>query len=154
AEAARRSIMTTGLGAFLDAQLADAETQWSLGTFGALAEFSRDAGEPITLSRDATSLSALTERGGIRIALHAGIRRVAFATTTKDSWNHRIALCLPEDRCAMHGRTVLTELGPDRDALREGDRDAVLFDLGLGALQVDCCVRVADPDVAARLRAH
>ncbi len=36
--------MTIGLAAFLDAQMADAETQWSLGTFGAIAEFARDSG--------------------------------------------------------------------------------------------------------------
>ena len=49
---------------------------------------------------------------------------------------------------------MLTELGPDADALRAADRGAVLFDLGIGALQVDVCVRVADPQVAAQLRAH
>jgi hypothetical protein len=54
----------------------------------------------------------------------------------------------------MSGRTVLTEAGPDHDALREQDRHAVLFDLGLGALQVDCCVRIADPEITAQLRAH
>ena len=134
--------------------MADAETQWSLGTFGAIAEFARDADEPVALSRGMTSLSAVTERGGIRIELRADMRPFAFETTTKDSWNHRIALCLPESDCAMSGRTVLTELGADSDALRERDRDAILFDLGLGALQVDCCVRVADPEVAAQLRAH
>ena len=35
AEGARRGVMTAGIAAFLDAQMADAETQWSLGTFGA-----------------------------------------------------------------------------------------------------------------------
>src|SRR5262245_66159348 len=54
----------------------------------------------------------------------------------------------------MDQRKVLTELGPDREALREQHREATLFDLGLGALQVDVCVRVADADVAAELRAH
>ena len=54
----------------------------------------------------------------------------------------------------MNQRTALTELGPDREALREQHRDATLFDLGLGALQVDVCVRVADADVAAELRSH
>ena len=146
--------MTAGLVAFLDAQMADAETQWSVGTFGAIAEFARDADEPVALSRSAASLAAVTERGGIRLALRADMRPFAFETTTKDSWNHRVALCLPERDCAMNARTVLTELGADSDALREGDRDAVLFDLGLGALQVDCCVRIADPEVAAHLRAH
>ena len=54
----------------------------------------------------------------------------------------------------MNRRTVLTALGADADALREQDRDAMLFDLGLGALQADLCIRVSDPDVAAALRAH
>ena len=146
--------MTADVSTFLDAQMADAETQWSVGTFGAIAEFARDAGEPVALARSAASLAAVTERGGIRIELRADMRPFAFETTTKDSWNHRIALCLPKSDCAMHGRTVLTELGDDSAALRDHDRDAVLFDLGLGALQVDCCVRVADPEVAAQLRAH
>jgi hypothetical protein len=49
---------------------------------------------------------------------------------------------------------VLTELGLDTDALRPQDRDSFLFDLGLGALQVDCCVRVADAEVASLLRSY
>jgi hypothetical protein len=135
---------------FLREQMADAETQWSVGTFGAIAEFARDANEPAVLS----PLSAITERGAIRIEPIDGMRPFAFETTTKESWNHRIALCLPEHACEMNGRTVLTELGRDTQALRERDRGAILFDLGLGAPQVDCCVRVADPQIAAKLRAH
>jgi hypothetical protein len=141
-------VKTSDLAAFLAAQMADAETQWSLGTFGAIAEFARDPDEPAALTRGAASLAAVTQRGGIRIDLQAGMRPFAFETTTKDSWNHRVALCLPQEHCAMNGRTVLTELGGDSGALRERDRDAVLFDLGLGALQVDCCVRLADPEGA------
>jgi hypothetical protein len=139
---------------FLAAQMADPGTSWSLGTFGAIAEFARDADEPLTLSRGDAVLAAVTGRGGIRIAPRGGVRLFASESTTRDSWNHRIALCLPERHCAMNQRTVLTELGPDREALREAHREATLFDLGLGALQVDVCVRVADADVAAQLRSH
>lgn len=63
-----------------------------------------------------------------------------------------MALCLRQEACAMSGRSVLTEVGPDRDALRAEDRAAVLFDLGLGALQVDVCVRSSEPAVVAALR--
>ncbi len=104
--------------------------------------------------RGNAAISAATARGGVRIELQPDMRLIAFETTTKESWNHRIALCLPEDHCAMNRRAVLTELGPDTGALRAADRDAVLFDLGIGALQVDVCVRVSDPEVAAQLRAH
>jgi hypothetical protein len=147
----------TGLDAVagcLAAQMADAEAQWSLGTFGAIAEFARDIDEPVELTREPPAFAAVTGRGGIRIAPRPGLRLFAFETTTKESWSPRIAVCLPRDGCAMHGRAVLTELGPDPDALREQDRAGILFDLGIGALQVDACVRVSDPTVAAQLRAH
>jgi Family of unknown function (DUF6925) len=52
---------------FLAAQMADPWTNWSLGTFGAIAEFARDADEPLTLSRSDAALAAVTGRGGIRI---------------------------------------------------------------------------------------
>jgi len=142
--------MTAGFAAFLSAQLADAETQWSLGTFGAIAEFARDPDEPVAL----LPASAVTARGAIRIDPVSGMQPFAFEVATKAGPSRRVALCLSDDTCAMSRRTVLTELGPDRDALRECDRDAILFDLGLGALQVDCCVRVADPAIAAQLRTH
>jgi hypothetical protein len=139
--------------AFLAAQLDDCETHWSLGAFGALAEFSRYAGEPVELSQDERSVSVVTPRGGIRVEPPAGLRFAASESATRDSWNHRVALCLSEAACAMNRRTVLTELGPDVRALRAQDRDAVLFDLGLGLMQADACIRVADADVTARLRA-
>jgi hypothetical protein len=81
---------------FLAAQMADPWTSWSLGTFGAIAEFARDADEPLTLSRSEAALAVVTGRGGIRIAPRNGVRLFASESTTRDSWNHRIALCLPE----------------------------------------------------------
>ena len=53
----------------------------------------------------------------------------------------------------MHCRSVLTECGPDHDALRPHDRAAVLFDMGFGTEQVDVCVRTADPHTLTCLRA-
>jgi hypothetical protein len=135
----------------LAAQMADHETHWSLGTFGAIAEFARDPDEPIDLSRNGAALAAVTARGGIRISLDQGMRLFASESTTRESWSQRVSLCLPENRCALNGRTALTALGPDAEALREQDREAALFDLGLGTLQVDACVRVADPEVTAEL---
>jgi hypothetical protein len=54
----------------------------------------------------------------------------------------------------MNGRSTLTEIGPDDAALRAEDRSGVLFDLGLGTLQIDACIRVGDPDVVAALRSR
>ena len=134
--------------------LADSDTGWSLGTFGAIGEFTRDAGEPVEHLDDAGMIGMVTARGGICFRAHADLRLIASELPTRDDWSHRVALCLSRTSCAMSQRTGISELGPDRDALRPEDRDAVLFDLGLSTLQVDVCVRSGDPEVIAALRRH
>lgn len=135
-------------------EISNPDTQWSLGTFGAIAEFSRGHDEPVRLVQSAETVSAVTPRGGIALTPHAAILPFASEGITKTGWNQRIALCLPQDDCAMNRRAALTEIGPDHQAPREEDREAILFDLGLGALQADFCVRIGDRNLAARLRDH
>jgi hypothetical protein len=135
-------------------QIADPEAQWSLGTFGAIAEFMRDADEPAEIARTTQSISVVTPRGGMRLEALPGLRPIAFETITTSSWSQRIAFCLPAAASAMNRRAVLTEIGSDVLALRAEDRDALLFDLGLAAAQVDCCVRTADTELIAGLRAQ
>jgi hypothetical protein len=135
-------------------EIENPDTQWSLGTFGAIAEFSHDNDEPVRLMQSSATISAVTPRGGIVIRHEQRSRPFASESMTKTGWNQRIALCLPAGDCAMGGRIALTEIGPDREALRSEDRDAVLFDLGFGALQADFCVRVRDSETVARLRQH
>ncbi len=103
--------------------LADPGNAWSLGSFGAIA------------------LTACSD-----------LRPVAYETSVASGWNHAVALCLPEATCAMSRRAVVTELGPDREAARERDRDAILFDLGLDLLAIDALVRTSDPEAIACLR--
>jgi hypothetical protein len=138
----------------LHAQIADADTQWSLGTFGGIAEFSRDHDEKVRLTQSATGAAAVTARGGIAIELSDDCRPMALECITRSSWSQRVAFCLPAGDCAMNRRTVLTELGADREALEPEHRGSTLFDLGLGALQADLCVRIDDHTMVARLRSH
>jgi hypothetical protein len=138
--------------ALIAEHLENPDTQWSLGTFGGIAEFSRNREEQAKVDLNTESLSAVTARGGIRVVPSEVLRPFASESIGRLGWNHRVALCLPEADCAMHRRKVFTELGPDDAPLREDDRGAILFDLGLDVLQVDLCVRVADPAVAAELR--
>jgi hypothetical protein len=135
-------------------EIANPDTQWSLGTFGAIAEFSRDRNEPVHLLQSDETISAVTARGGIAIRSYPASRPFASEGITRTGWNQRIALCLPADDCAMNQRVALTEIGPDHQAPREQDRASVLFDLGLGALQADFCVRIGDHSLAKRLREH
>lgn len=129
--------------------LADPRNAWSLGTFGAVAEFQRDRDEIVTLE----GLRAVTGRGGIGLALPPDVHPVVHECHTATGWNGGVAFCLPRERARASVRRVLTELGPDRGALHEADRGAILFDLGLGALQCDCLVRVREPHDVERLRA-
>lgn len=138
----------------LTEQIRNAGTQWSLGTFGAIAEFSRDPGEPVKLTASEAEIAVVTERGGIAIRPVEGLRPFASEGITKLNWSHRVALCLPKSACEMNRRGVLTELGPDTGALRIEDRGNVLFDLGLDALQTDLCIRLADEAVVAKLQEH
>lgn len=146
--------MTVAAIDLLRREIANPDTQWSLGTFGAIAEFSRDRDEPVRLVQSDDAVSAVTSRGAIAIKPHPASRPFASEGITRTGWNQRVALCLPDDDCAMNRRTALTEIGPDRDAPREEHRASILFDLGLGALQADFCVRIGDRNLAARLREH
>lgn len=133
------------------AALGDAAWGWSLGVQGAVAEFHR-ADEAVTRG-DGTVVTAL---GAIRVR----------APVTSEAWRYRldggcgahggtrteIALCLPDDAAAMPSCAALTELGPDRDALRPDDRGAVLFDLGLDLPHISACVRSSDAETLAALR--
>lgn len=134
--------------------LRDPESSWSCGRFGAIAEFHRDPDEPATLT-ERPFLCAATARGAIRIETPAELRPIAYETISRciDSWGHGLALCLPREAARMSGRTVITELGPDRKAVRPDDRDALLFDLGLGGRHAEICVRSSDPRTIGLLRA-
>ncbi len=136
----------------LAAHLADDNTGWSMGTFGAIGEFTRDPDEAVLSTTDDAGLSVVTSRGGLRLSALKELRLIASESLTRESWSQRVALCLPQDRCVMHERRALTELGPDDDALRDADRGGVLFDLGLGCRQVDVCVRIPDADTVQALR--
>jgi hypothetical protein len=142
------------LDTILRCYLADPTASWGLGTFGAVAEFHRTAAEPASIDTDAT-LQVVTARGALRIRLTPEVRAFAYELpgSTVDSWSHVLALCLPDTKTAGPRPAVLAECGPDHEALRPHDRPAVLFDLGLGTAQVDVCVRTADPEALAWLRA-
>src|SRR5690606_38368253 len=84
------------------------------------------------------------------------ILAVAYEGLMRDPtrWSQGVSLCLPGEAAVMHRREGLTELGPDEDALRPEDRNAVLFDLGLGAPAIDFCIRTNDLTLIGILRAE
>lgn len=69
----------------LAGQLAEAETAWSVGTFGAIAEFTRDADEAVSLRRAGDAILAVTARGGLRIEAQEALRPIASKSLTTQS---------------------------------------------------------------------
>lgn len=141
---------------FLARHISDWHSGWSMGTFGAIAEFHQDEGEPLTV-QNADALEWASLRGGVRMhaAMLGEVRPVAYETISPRAhrWSLGVALCLPEALARRSQRTVLTELGPDYEAVREEDRGAILFDMGLGLPQSDFCIRTDNPELLDILRA-
>lgn len=151
-DAARQAGEFDASAGLLARYLADCDAGWSMGTFGAIAEFTRDEDEAVAISCEADATSVVTPRGGLRLRPHPAQRLVASESLTRESWSQRIAICLPQDDAIMNRRNVLAEIGPDDMALRSEDRGGPLFDLGLDCLQVDVCVRMANLEAAQVLR--
>lgn len=137
--------------------LADWQAGWSMGGFGAIAEFHQDKAEPAVVDAPAT-LARATRRGGIRFDRRqlGAATAVAYEMLSpkRHRWSHAVAFCLPAKAARMHERSVLTELGPDDDALRGIDGTGILFDMGLAVPQCDFCIRTSDPKLLKALRAN
>jgi hypothetical protein len=133
--------------------IGDYRNGWSIGTFGAIGEFVRDADEVVDESFDPRELKIVSARGAMRIVPCPGLRAVAYDTLSPDgeTWGNSIAFCLPADCGEALG--AVRRLGPDLDALRDADREAILFDVGVGKDQVRMCVRTRDSRLIAALDA-
>ena len=133
--------------------LADPASAWSLGAFGAAAEFRRGQDEAFTTIE--TGRAGLrTTRGGIALTLVETLRPIAYEMPVGDGWSHAVALCLPATNLVPPTCLFFTELGPDADALDPTQREAVSFDLGLGLNQASVRIRTDRPAALDRLRAH
>jgi hypothetical protein len=132
------------------AHLRDPAASWSVGTFGVLAEFAREPGEACEMD----DLTVVTGRGAIRVARPRDVRALAYEalSAVPGQWHHGVFFCLRRAIAELAPRRAITELGPDREALRAADRDAILFDLGLGAASFSFCVRTAEAALLAELR--
>lgn len=150
-----KSVVSHGAIVLAKRYLGDAAASWGLGAFGALGEFHHDLDEEGALTTTSTGGEFVTKRGGIRVALSPAVVVAPYQVPSKRRglWSHGINFCLPETLAFRQRRTVLTELGYDRDALRRHDRDGILFDLGLGFGHVEVLIRVRDHRLLAKLGA-
>lgn len=133
----------------------DMRTGWSLGIFGAIAEFMRLPDEPAHVVAERQGIEIVTDRGALRVLPHEATVIIDYEMPSRHAERRvrALAACLPETQAKRAGRTTVTEVGRDTDALRSRDRQGVLFDLGIGLGGVEACVRSTEPDLIAALRA-
>lgn len=116
--------------------LADPLTGWSVGTYGAIAEFQYDPDEP-GLQIDLEAMAVQTRRGALAIVSLEGVQ--PFGLTDDTGRLREIAFCSGR-RGAQ--RATVTDLGD------------LTFDVGVAAPHVDMLVRLqpGDAGTAAALR--
>lgn len=133
--------------------LRSSECSWSNGISGAIAEFMYDDGERVSFGESAQRLHAVTDRGAIAVNLNEEIACFAYEEITHctSSWTQAIALALPGSLSLLPAHHVITALGADTGAVRPGDRDKQLFDLGLGSKLARFCVRSGDTGLVKEL---
>ncbi|MBO6865317.1 MAG: hypothetical protein JJ878_22030, partial [Alphaproteobacteria bacterium] len=135
--------------------LRDSDTSWTVAVFGAIAEYHTVPGEPQEVRLSADGGTIIGSGGALRVALSGPVRLAPyeFLTKRRDFWLHGVNLCLPDDVADIGcGRPGLAELGPDEEAIRQDDRPAILFDLGLGRPTLQAMIRTADPSLIKALR--
>lgn len=132
----------------------DPRTGWSLGVFGAIAEFMRDDDEPARVAAAPERIEVATARGALRVLAHPSLVALPYEMPSRHEERRvpAIAACLPAAQAARAGRRAIAEIGPDLAAIREEDRGALLFDLGIGLDAVEACVRTRDEGLIAALR--
>ncbi len=137
----------------LDNFFTDSTQGWSLGSFGAIAEFTWDQGEDIQSFNDGC-IGRMTPRGAIALSLHEELKPIAYETLRKHPkrWGQAVAFCLPESFAKRESKTLLTEIGADTSALQSSQKQAILFDLGLDQSFVDVCIRTNDQQLISHLR--
>lgn len=130
-------------------QLALTGSSWSIGGFGAIAEFHHVRGLPSTI----TSTAAVSPLGGIAIHARPDAAAIAYEVPAgaADYWHHGVVLCLPEQAARITTPGRVQDLGEDDAALPPGERGQRLFDLGIGAPTFRFCVRTADAGLIAAL---
>ena len=124
---------------------------WSIGVYGAVAEFAAND-DRIATSIDGGDLYLRTRGGRAVIRLPPGAR--AFELVDANGRVGRIALALHRARFKQPPASSITCLGDDSDAIDPPMRQAKLFDLGLARRSIRFGVRTREPALVDLLNAH
>ena len=113
------------------------------GVVGAVGEFTAAPGESTQVALDGNTILATTPGARLRFHIDDDVRALTFDPKDTPTRNMRVMLAVKRERGRPDVANTLTRLGKDAGAIGSGDRDASLFDLGLGRKEARFCVRAA-----------
>lgn len=121
----------------------DSSNGWSIGSFGAIAEFVRDKDEPVNVRESVDGIELVTGRGAMRIAPTCRLNGVAWDSLSPDGkgWGHELAFCVERPAASVD---VITPMGRDKDAIRPEDREDAVYNLGVCQGAVTLAIRSGD----------
>lgn len=141
-------------GAVLSAELIrlarEPKTRWSIGVYGAVAEF--DTRNQATPMIEVGEGSLLLRASGGAMRLHPPPGTRVFELVGASRKIERLVLALHGSRVRGIPANGVTELGADEDAIEPACKNETLFDLGVSRSVVRFCVRTGEPALVAALR--
>jgi predicted Fe-S protein YdhL (DUF1289 family) len=126
------------------------KTGWSIGVYGAVAEFASSNHATPTIEVGEGRLVLRTPGGAMRLHPPAGTRMFELVGATGKV--ERRVLALHRSRLSGIPAVGVTELGADEDAIEPTRKADRLFDLGVSRHVVHFCVRTGEPALVAALR--
>ena len=147
----RLQMTTDNILDFIDNSISGARGTWVLGVYGGVGEFNRDPDEPCEISRDQNVITAVTSRAALRFVVSSASRLLRVDGETPGDPPRAYCLAVHRSRVNLPALDGLTCLGKDDGAIRPGDRNAHLFDLGLGRDKARFFVRTRNPEMLETL---
>lgn len=132
---------TDEIRAFVVRSLRENRGTWVAGVVGAVGEFTAAPGNSVDVDLEGDIIVATTPGARLRFHIDDDVRALTFypkETPTKDV---RVMLAVKRERERLEVAHLLTPLGRDCSPIAAADRDASLFDLGLGRKEARFCVR-------------
>lgn len=118
------------IAAFVAASLREQAGHWSLGSFDAAVTFEPNGG--LSVNEAGEVITATDAAGnGLSIKKHDRVRAFGLAGADGNGEMRAVALMLPRRRAEIEVSEAVAELGPDRDAIRQADREQLRFDLAI-----------------------
>ena len=133
----------------LEHYINDRSTSWSIGTFGAMAEFFHSSTEPLNSSKKNTTLTAKTSLSAIEINYTKSMQLVPYEGLSKleGAWTQGVLVCIPTTEAQMTNRSGISEI-------KTIDKSSFIFDLGLRLGHIDVCIKTDSKELISVFRAH